>query len=88
MRNTVQAESNCFLIPRKGGVCKCLERIASLGLVQEDEIAFISLCNVWDIAFCAFLKTITIFSAKNNSCYKERGDWRISESSLRKVRIE
>lgn len=56
MGNTVQAESNCFLIPRKGSVCNCLERIASPGLVQEDEIAFISRCNVWDIAFCAFLE--------------------------------
>ena len=31
-----------------------------------------------------FLKTITVFSAKNNSCYKERGDWTISEEFIEK----
>ena len=71
MRNTVQAESNCFLIPRKGGVCKCLERIASLGLVQEDEIAFISLCNVWDIAFCAFFEDHYCIFSKYSVIRKE-----------------
>lgn len=66
------------------------------GACAEKHQSFISLCNVWDLSLLSVhvLKTVTIFSAKNNPFILNRrklwgsGDWGVSGSSLRKIRIQ
>lgn len=57
-----------------GAICKYLQRIASLGLVQGNTNVSSSSWYVGlTFAFCAvFLKTTTTFSAKNNPGYSKQ----------------